>query len=307
MASENEKHALSSQLEALYGRADAAAGGRLGILRMTVERFTMMNGAQASAAIAYYGLFSLFPALLVMGAGLSLFVDQAEAQNLVLRVVGQFLPAGKGVEELIADTYDTVFGLREAGLIGLVALLWSASGVFTTLTYNVDLAFSMERRPSPVKARLIGVAFVAILGVLLVMLLFFSAFLGIVVAIPSLIFQELGMRGPVAQFWNARGMVFIVAAIIYTGLYRWIPSVYVPWPVAIASGILVSLATQILNAGFTWFLSSGFARYETLYGPLTTIIVLLFWIYLNVLVILVGAHLAASLVQRRQLRPGSGS
>jgi membrane protein len=74
----------------------------------------------------------------------------------------------------------------------------------------------------------------------------------------------------------------------------------VPWSVAIASGLLVSLVTQMLNAGFTWFLGSGFARYELLYGPLTAIIVLLFWIYLNVLVILVGAHLAASLVQHRQ-------
>jgi membrane protein len=303
MASNNENPALGDQFEALYSRANAATGGRLGILRTTIDRFAMMNGAQASAAIAYYGLFSLFPVLLVMAAGLSLFADQGEAQELVLTVVGQFLPTGKGIEDLVANTFRSVFGLREAGLIGLVALLWSASGVFTTLTYNIDRAFSLERRPSPVKARLIGVAIIAILGLLLIVLLFFSAFLGIVVAIPSIIFQELGLQGPLASFWSARWMVFLVAAIIYTGLYRWVPSTNVPWSIATTSGLLASLATQILNAGFTWFLGSGLARYELRYGPLTAIIVLLFWFYLNVLVILVGAHLAASLVQRRQLGP----
>ncbi|MCB0242252.1 MAG: YihY/virulence factor BrkB family protein, partial [Anaerolineae bacterium] len=68
--------------------------------------------------------------------------------------------------------------------------------------------------------------------------------------------------------------------------------------------LLAALASQIVNAGYSWYLSSGFSRYELLYGPLTTIIVLMFWFYLTVLIILVGAHLSAALAGRMD---GNGS
>ena len=62
------------------------------------------------------------------------------------------------------------------------------------------------------------------------------------------------------------------------------------------------MTTQILNLGFTWYLSSGLARYRSLYGPLTTIIVLLFWFYLTILIILIGAHFGAAIPRRRNAR-----
>jgi membrane protein len=53
----------------------------------------------------------------------------------------------------------------------------------------------------------------------------------------------------------------------------------------------------VVTAGFTWYLDSGFARYELIYGWLGTIVILMFWIYLNSWIILFGANLAASIAQ----------
>ncbi|MHB1385074.1 MAG: YhjD/YihY/BrkB family envelope integrity protein, partial [Bellilinea sp.] len=49
---------------------------------------------------------------------------------------------------------------------------------------------------------------------------------------------------------------------------------------------------------FTWYLSSGIIRYEILYGSLGTVLALMFWIYLSCLIILLGAHLTASIDQQ---------
>ena len=90
-------------------------------------------------------------------------------------------------------------------------------------------------------------------------------------------------------------MSIVVTVVAYTGLYRWIPNRHVPWRAAIGPALLAGLASQVVNAGYSWYLGSGFSRYELLYGPLTTIIVLMFWFYLTVLIILVGAHPGASI------------
>ena len=67
--------------------------------------------------------------------------------------------------------------------------------------------------------------------------------------------------------------------------------------------LLAALVSQVVNAGYSWYLGSGFSRYELLYGPLTTIIVMMFWFYLTVLIILVGAHLGAAIARRMGLPP----
>jgi membrane protein len=108
------------------------------------------------------------------------------------------------------------------------------------------------------------------------------------------------------QAWSVRIIPFAVSMIVFLGLYKWVPRAQVPWRIALWGALFASLATQILNLGFTWYLSSGLARYERLYGPLTTIIVLLFWFYLTVLILLIGAHFCASLVQRRKERRRAG-
>ncbi|MCB0236209.1 MAG: ribonuclease, partial [Anaerolineae bacterium] len=66
MADENVVTRATQRLEALFNRADGATGGWLGTLRSAWDNFTRARGTQASAAVAYYAMFSLFPMLMVM-------------------------------------------------------------------------------------------------------------------------------------------------------------------------------------------------------------------------------------------------
>jgi membrane protein len=64
---------------------------------------------------------------------------------------------------------------------------------------------------------------------------------------------------------------------------------------ALISSTAITLIWRGASIGFKWYLSSGLARYQFVYGSLSTIVVLLFWIYLSSLIVFFGAHLCKTL------------
>lgn len=303
MADKNIVARMTQRIEALFDRADGVTRGWLSTLRGAVDSFALARGTQASAAVAYYAMFSLFPMLMVLVASLSYLVDPTTARNLVFTLAARFLPNNSGIESLVIDTFATIYAERgSVGLIGLVALLWSASGVFTTLTYNIELAWTEKRRPNALKARLVGLLLIFMLFGALLLALFLSTVSGILTALPP-VFDFLGIDPEIGRLGTLRVVSIAVTVIAYTGLYHWIPNRPVPWRAAVIPALLAALVSQVVNAGYSWYLGSGFSRYELLYGPLTTIIVMMFWFYLTVLIILVGAHLGAAIARRMGLPP----
>lgn len=303
MSGESEVPTLPQRLEAAYEQANRASRGWLGVLRRTADSFALARGPQAAAALSYYGLFSLFPLAVLLITALSFIVDPDVAQEAISLVLQRILPDAQSVEDLVFDTLRSIFAARgQVTLISLVALLWAASGVFTNLTFNLDLAWSENGRPNPLTARLVGLLMVALVYVGLIVLLLSSAALSVLVLLPAAFMRWLGFSDQVVQAWTVRAIPFAISTVVFFGLYRWVPRARVPTSIALWSALFAAFSTQILNLGFTWYLNSGLARYESLYGPLTAIIVLMFWFYLTVLIILIGAHFGAAMAQRRKER-----
>ena len=306
MSNDSKAPTIPERLEAAFERADRGTRGWLSVLRRTADSFTLARGPQAAAALSYYGLFSLFPLAVLLITALGFFIDPAAAQELISLLLQRILPDAQDIEEFVFDTLNSIFASRgEVTLISLIALLWAASGVFTNLTFNLDLAWSDNGRPSPLMARLVGLLMVIAVYVGLIVLLLSSAALGLLSMLPAALMRWLGFSGQAAQAWTVRAIPFAISVLVFFGLYKWVPRAKVPWSVALWGALFAAVTTQILNLGFTWYLSSGLARYESLYGPLTTIIVLLFWFYLTVLIILIGAHFGAAMAQRRKERQAS--
>lgn len=294
---------IPERLETFFACADHVSGGWLSTLRRTLDSFVAAHGTQAAAGLAYYGLFSLIPLIVLVATVLSYFIDPVQVGAMINVALDQLLPDGQGVENLLVDTVRSVVASRgQVTVISLLALLWAASGMFTNLTYNIDLAWSKQRRANPIKARLIGLLMVVLVYLGLLALLLSSAILGVLSWLPGALLRWLGVDDQLAQAWAVRGVSLLISVGVFYGLYHWVPRALVPRAVAFWSALAVSLVIQVLNFGFTWYLSSGLSNYERLYGPLTTIIVLMFWFYMTVTVVLIGAHLSAALADRRQTK-----
>ena len=168
---------LLDRLSTLYNRINLASGKRLDIIKDTLDSFGKARAAQAAASMAYYAFFSLFPLLLVFIVIGSFFLASDRIYGKIMELIGDAFPVS---QQLIYDTLQRVIaGRGPMGLIGILGLLWAASGVFTTLTHNINLAHSNARKRNFIQARLHGLGMIVTLAVFFYLSFIFDATTGV--------------------------------------------------------------------------------------------------------------------------------
>lgn len=291
---------LKESLESVYRRVDDITGGRLSVLKDALDGFNEAKGADVAAAMAYYTIFSLFPMLLALIAAGSFFLEAEQVQQEVVRIVTQAVPIS---EELIRTNVDQVLDNRGTiGLVGLVGLLWSGTGVFTVLLAHVNLAWKRSRPRGLLQRRLLGLG-VGLLGIVAVvlLLLFLST-----PALNVLTYVEIPNGPRVAFFegllWTliASGIPLIVTFLVFLALYRWAPNTLVQWGEAVWPALLVALVFEAAKRIFAWYVSSDLVDYRIVYGSLGAVVALLLWIYLVATLLLFGAHLSSAIARNRR-------
>jgi membrane protein len=262
------------------------------VVACAMQRFGDAGSAQAAAGMAYYALFSLFPTLVFLVVVASLFISGESVRQELIDFVGRALPIS---DELITTTVLQV--LRQRGAISIVAavgLLWSAAGFIDILTSQVNRAWPGARKRSFVEGRLLGLGIVAGLAILSVLWLVLSALLRLVPERMPLV-PELEDLQRLLRSVAVTMVPWVFTLLLFLGLYARIPRVSAPFVTALVGALFATLAWRGVTAAFVWYLGSGLARYHLVYGSLSSIVALLFWMYLTNLIILFGAYLSAAL------------
>jgi membrane protein len=278
-------------LKEFYQNINHLSGDRFSILKNAIRTFTDKQAAQASASLAYYTLFSIFPLLLFFVASGSYFLDSRQVFSTVTEFVQQALPISR---QVINENLQQILEARSsAGIISILTLLWSASGMFTSLAYNINLAWPLAARRNFLQNRLIGLWMIAGLIVLIVLSLILSL---ITQQLPFIINIE--HASPLALMLLRLGSAlgsWLTIFLVFLMLYRWIPTLRVRWNSTFWGALLASLAWKAVTAGFSWYLASNFGQYQLIYGSLGAIVAFLFLIYIISLITLFGAHLSAAI------------
>jgi membrane protein len=277
-------------LKELYQNINHLGEHRLGILRGAIQTFTEKQAAQASASLAYYALFSIFPLLLVFIAGGSYFLDREQVFNTVTRFVQQALPISKQV--INQNLHQILEARGTAGIVSTITLLWSASGMFTSLAYNINLAWPHASRRNFIQSRLIGLWMIVGLIGLIVLSLVLS---WIASRLPSMDLAHASLLDLVLLRLLSSFGSWLVIFLVFLMLYHWIPTLHVTWKATFWGALIASFAWKAATAGFSLYLGSSFSRYQLVYGSLGAIVAFLFLIYLISLITLFGAHLSAAI------------
>lgn len=282
-------------IEALYERANDLSDGSIEILRSAVRRFNDARAPEAAASMAYYAVFSLFPLLLFLVAAGSFILEGEQAYRLVVGFFTQVFPTS---QDLIEENIQRVLELRgPVGIVGLVSLLWSATGVFTTLAHNIDRAWLEAEARNFLERRLVALGMVGTLAGLSALSLLSTT---VVNLLPRL---QVPLWGGLSVYETSLWVVFsnlvpwLFTFLTFLGLYRWVPNTEVTWSEAFWGALVAALAWEAATRAFAWYLRSGLVRYELVYGSLGTIVALMFWIYLSGWIALFGAHLSAAVAQ----------
>lgn len=284
---------LQAWLDGVYLRLDRRLGGWLTLFIRTGLAFDQDNGAVISRSIAYYALFSLFPLLLVLISVGSAVLTAGATQETILELVERLIPVAA---DLVQDNIEQVLEAQSTvGILALLGLVWSASGVFTAMYRAVNRAWGNPKSQLFWSEKLFGLAVVLFFGLVLLATTLYSTILSLLRSWQGAFFDwELPAYLQTSQLldWLSTLLPPLITAIAFIILYRTIPRNRVTWRDVWLGGLVAGLSWEAARRLYTWYLSNV-ARYSLIYGSVGAIIGFLLWSYLSAMILLLGAEFTA--------------
>jgi membrane protein len=267
-------------------------------LKRAVNRSRDHDLTDWAAALTYYGVLSIFPALIVLVAILGLAGDSAT--HSVLHNIDELGPGP--AQDIVGDAIREISGHRGAAgaalVVGLAAALWSASSYIGAFSRAANVIYGVSEERPVWKRRPLQIA----ITLLLLLLVALSA---IAVVLSGPLAQEVGkvfgVEGAAVTAWNLAkwpvivGVVITMVAILYyvapdmrNPRFRWITP----------GGVSAVVLWVAASAGYAIYVGS-FASYNKVYGSLAGVVVFLIWLWISNLAVLLGAELNAEIERRR--------
>ena len=258
------------------------------VSRRAVSGFLTHDALQYAGSMAYFGVLSIFQ-LLILGVVIgSFFLGDGEARAFVIEQVQAGTPLDA---EAIGGVIDAAIESRGTlTIVGFGFLLWSALGIFSALSNGISRVFDNAPRRDFIKDKLVGLLLMALTGVL--------ALASLIIGIVTGVLQE--AAGPVLADIPGGGtalwLIGLLAPILliflaFWVIYKVVPNRPVRWGEVLPGAVVAALLWTVLRFGFTWYATSV-ADYESAFGPLSTGISLLVFLYFASVVILLGAEFA---------------
>jgi membrane protein len=260
---------------------------------------------ERAAALSYYFLFALFPALLFLTALLS-FLPVEGLQERLMAYTREVLPPDAA--STVEGTMTEVLGARRTGLvsIGLLIMLWASSNGMVSLMNTMNVVFDVTERRPLWKRRLLAIVLTLTFAVFIVaalVLMVFGPPIGAMVA------GWLGLGDVFKRVWAVVNIPIVIAcALIGIQLvYYLAPAGARRWRWVTPGATFALLAWLVMSYGLRIYVGR-FANYSATYGSIGGVILLMLWLYLTSVVFLIGAEIdaeieAASLQAERDQRP----
>ncbi len=283
----------------------AAESGWWATIKRTATEFQEDNLSDWAAALTYYGLLSLFPALIAMVSLIGIFGDPKSTTSSLTDIITEIGPSSaaetfKGPIESITKSSGTA-GI--ALVLGIAAALWSASGYTGAFMRASNIIYETPEgrpfwklRPLQILVTLLMIVMMTLLAVSLVLT-------GPVV---SAVAEPLGIGSTAVDVWNiAKWPVMVLVFLLMLAiLYYASPNVKLRGFKWVTPGSLVAIAVWIVASALFGFYVSDFGSYDKTYGTLGGMIALLVWFWISNLAILFGHQLNAERERSLEIEEG---
>ena len=274
-----------------------------GVLKRTVKEFSDDNLTDWAAALTYYGVLSIFPALIVLVSILGL-IGESATQPLIDNL-GSVAPGP--AKEIFTSAIENLQGSSGASgvffIVGLAAAIWSASGYVSAFMRASNAIYDMEEGRPMWKTLPVRVGLTVLLMVL-------TAISAVAVTLSGGLAKQagnvIGVGDTAVQVWNiAKWPVLILfVSFMFAVLYWAAPNVKQPGFKWISPGsVLAVIGWVIASVAFAFYVAN-FGSYNKTYGALAGPIVFLVWLWISNIMILLGAEFNAELERGRAIEAG---
>jgi membrane protein len=287
-------------------RGTTASPSSAATLKRTLTEFSEDNMSDWAASLTYYGLLSLFPALIALVSIIGLVGDPQATTRTITQIVSKLAP-GSAADTFAGPIRSITSHRSAAGILfiaGLLGALWSASGYVGAFMRAAHVIYETPEGRPVWKLRPLQ-----LLVTLAMILLLAALVLGIVLTGPivSTVAGPLGIGSTAQTVWNiAKWPVMLLAAVLmFTVLFHAAPNVKLPGFKWVTPGALFALVVWIVASALFAFYVANFGSYDKTYGTLGGVVGLLVWMWITNCALLLGMELNSERERSRELAAGT--
>ena len=274
-----------------------------GVVKRSVREFREDNLTDWAAALTYYGILSIFPALLVMVSILGLIGESATQpllDNLATVAPG---PAQEIFTSAIQNLNQSQGAAGILFVVGLATALWSASGYVGAFMRASNSIYEVEEGRPFWKLRPVQIAVTLTMMILLVI-----GAVAVVVTGPLAeeVGNVIGLGSAAVTAWDIAKwpVLVLLVSFMFSVLYWAAPNVKQPGFRWLTPGGVLAVVLWIgASAAFAFYVAS-FASYNKTYGSLGGVIIFLVWLWISNIAVLLGAEVNAEVERARELESG---
>jgi membrane protein len=289
-----------------YRPAGTTTGtGLFATLKRTLTEFSEDNLSDWAAALTYYGLLSLFPALIALVGLLGLVGNPHSTTQTITQIVTKIGPSSaaqtfSGPIQSITSHKSTA-GIM--GIVGIAAALWSASGYIGAFMRASNVIYETPEGRPIWKLRPLQ-----LLVTLVMLLLLALVALALVLSGPivTAVAGPLGVSGSAVSVWNIAKwpVLLIIVIVMFSVLFYAAPNVKLAGFKWVTPGSLFAVIVWLIASAAFAFYVANFGSYDKTYGTLGGVVAFLVWMWITNSALLLGMELNAERERSRELEAG---
>jgi membrane protein len=263
-------------------------------IRRLLSSIIKHNIVALAAVIAFFGLSSMIPLVLLIIYGASIFVPNASVQSFLLNVMQSYVPTLPDAKLYIVENVSRLITLssKQIGIVSVIGLLWTTVGGFVSFQQILDMIWETRHRRSFVMQYLVGFS---MLGILLSLTIITSLTATASLELVQRIFANSYLTLWLTLFHDVSRTSFPVLLFLTCYFcYRFLPSNKIRTFHLLIGALVSTLGIYLSREVFVWY-SLHLGLYEMIYGSLTFIMLITFWVYIVCIIVLFGAEVAVTL------------
>lgn len=284
--------------------AEVSAPGWRYTARKAFREFSEDECTDLAAALTYYAVLSIFPALIAILSLLGVVGQSQKTIDAVMPVLGNVI--GKSGADTLEPVVSSLASSQGAGLalvLGLATALWSASGYVTAFSRAMNRVYEIEEGRPFWKLRPVMLVITLAMLLLVVVVALMLVLSG---PVAQSVGDAVGLGSSAIMVWRVAKwpVVLLIVVVIVALLYYSTPNVKQPKFRFISVGAAIAILVWVLASLIFGLYVTQFASYGKTYGSLAGVVIFLLWLWITNLALLFGAEVDAELERTRQLEGG---
>jgi membrane protein len=274
-------------------------------VKRTVTEFSEDNMSDWAAALTYYGLLSLFPALIALVSIVGLVGDPATTTRTITDMVTKLGPSSAA--DTFAGPIKSITSHRgTAGIVFIVGLgtaLWAASGYVGAFMRAANVVYETPEGRPFWKLRPLQILVTLVMLLLLALVALALVLTGPVV---TAVAGPLGIGGTAVSIWNIAKWPVLLAVVVtmFAVLFYSTPNVKLAGFKWVTPGAVLAIVVWLIASAAFAFYAANFGSYDKTYGALGGVVCLLVWLWITNIALLLGMELNSERERSRELAAG---